>query len=196
MKNLETERLILGDFEEDDIEEIYRLLFADEEVKKGWSGRKGTAEEIQEDFRRDHFYPEDNFGLRALVLKQEGDLIGLMGYQRHDPGEGESIWYLLSKNEPDRKVGFDPDYIEAELTYALGRPYWKKGYAIEMGRAMIEFGFEKLRIGRIIQGVRSWNSNSINLMKRLGFRIEECLDPEGVVGILDDYESWRETFAV
>jgi RimJ/RimL family protein N-acetyltransferase len=106
-----------------------------------------------------------------------------MGFQKHGPGEGEAIGYLLSKNEPDRKVGFDPTFVEVELTYALGRMYWKKGYATEMGKAMIIYGFEKLGVGRVIQGVRSWNSNSINLMKRLGFRIEECLSPGGVIGI-------------
>jgi RimJ/RimL family protein N-acetyltransferase len=69
MKILETERLILRHFEEEDIEEVYRLLYADEEVKNAWSGRKGTVEEIKESFKKDHFYPKDEFGLRALILK-------------------------------------------------------------------------------------------------------------------------------
>jgi RimJ/RimL family protein N-acetyltransferase len=109
-----------------------------------------------------------------------------MGFQRHDPGEGETIGFLLSEDEPNRKVGFDPNFIEVELTYALGRAYWKQGYATEMGKAMVQYGFEKIGIGRIIQGVRSHNLNSINLMRRLGFRIENCIYPGGVVGVLDN----------
>ena len=193
MTILETERLILRHFEDDDMEDVYHLLYADEEVKRSWSGAKGSAEEIKASFRHDHVHPEDDYGFRAIVLKHEGDLIGLMGYQRHLPedGEGGIIDYLLSKDEPNREVGLNPDFTEVELTYALGRPYWKKGYASEMGKAMIPFGFEQLGIGRIIQGVSPSNPNSINLMKRLGFRIEEGIHPDVVVGILDDYESWQ-----
>ncbi len=125
MKILETERLILRHFEEEDIAEVYRLLFADPEVKSAWSGRKGTPDEIKSSFMRDWFYPKDELGLRALALKAGDQLIGLMGFQRHAPEEGEGVGYLLSENEPNRKVGCDPTFIEVELTYALGRAYWK-----------------------------------------------------------------------
>ena len=67
----------------------------------------------------------------------------------------------------------------------MGRAYWKQGYATEMGRALVAYGFDKLGIGRIIQGVRRGNPNSVNLMRRLGFRIENGLDPGEVVGILE-----------
>ena len=77
-----------------------------------------------------------------------------MGFQRHGPGEGDDIHYLLFENEPGRRMGFDPDFIEAELTYALGRAYWHRGYATEMGKAMIAYGFTVPGIGCIVQGGR------------------------------------------
>ncbi len=181
---LETQRLILRRFATGDLDEIYRLVYADPLVKDAWSGVTGTAEEIKERFAARHILPEGHFDLRAMVLKDTGTLIGLMGFQRHAPGEGEEIGYLLSEEEPARRVGFDPGFIEVELTYALGRAYWKQGYATEMGRAIIAYGFETLGIGCIIQGVRAANLNSVNLMRRLGFRIEKGLDPGQVVGIL------------
>ena len=149
---------------------------------------------MKQGFAEDHIHPQGEFGFRAMVLKETETVIGLMGFQRHAPSEGERIGFLLSEEEPNRRVGYDPDYIDAELTYALGRPYWNKGYATEMGKAMIAYGFEKLGIGRIIQGVNSKNLNSINLMRRLGFRIENCIYPGGVVGILENYQLWRQTF--
>ncbi len=63
-----------------------------------------------------------------------------------------------------------------------------------MGKELIQYGFERLGIGRIIQGVIVQNVNSISLMERLGFRIEKGLNQECVVGILDDYESWKRSF--
>jgi len=185
MTILETERLILHRFDMDDLNEIYRLIYADPAVKDTWSGATGTPDEIKARFAERHIQREGDFCLHALALKDTSTLIGLMGFQRHPPGAGHDIWYLQSEDEPNRSVGFNPDFIEVELTYALGRAYWKHGYAVEMGRALILFGFDTLGIGRIIQGVRRDNPNSVNLMRRLGFRIENGLDPGEVVGILD-----------
>ena len=190
---LETKRLALRRFTTDDLDEIYRLVYVDPTVKDTWSGATGTPEEIKQRFAANNILPESNIVFCAVVLKDTGNLIGLMGFQRHEAGEGQNIYYLLSENEPDQRVGLDPNFIEVELTYALGRAYWKQGYAAEMGRAIIVYGFEILGIGRIIQGVRIENPNSVNLMLRLGFRVEKGLYPGGVVGILDDYESWQQT---
>ena len=180
---LETKRLILRRFMMEDLDEIYRLVYADPSVKDTWSGAVGTPDEIKKRFATEYILPEDDFVLRAVVLKDTGNLIGLMGFQRY--GLGEDISYLLTETEPDRRVGVDPNFIEVELTYALGRAYWKKGYAAEMGESMIAYGFEELGIGRIIQGVLSENLNSINLMQRLGFRIEKGLNSRQIVGVLD-----------
>ncbi len=188
MHILETERLILRRFTMNDLDEIYHLVYADPTVRDTWSGAAGTPTEIMKGFASKHILPEGSFVLRAVVLEEKAALIGLMGFQRHEPGAGEDIYYLLSENEPDRRVGFDPEFIEAELTYALGRAYWKRGYATEMGEAMIAYGFETLGIGRIVQGARSDNPNSVNLMQRLGFRVEWGLHPGQVVGVLDNYE--------
>lgn len=184
MPILTTARLLLRRFTPDDLDEIYRLVYADPVVKDAWSGVIGTPEAIKARFAERHILPTGPFGLRALTLRGTGALIGLMGFQRHAPAVGADIWYLQSEDEPNRSVGLDPGFIEVELTYALGRGYWKHGYAAEMGRALIPYGFDVLGIGRIIQGVRRDNPNSVNLMRRLGFRIENCLDPGGVVGIL------------
>lgn len=189
MPIIETERLILRRFALDDLDEIYRLVYADPAVKDTWSGMTGTPEAIKERFAERHILSEGAFGLRALALRESDVLIGLMGFQRHAPGEGSDVWYLQSEDEPNRGVGLDPNFIEVELTYALGRAYWKQGYAVEMGRALIPYGFDMLGIGRIIQGVRRDNPNSVNLMRRLGFRIENGLDPGGVVGVLARFDA-------
>jgi RimJ/RimL family protein N-acetyltransferase len=185
MTIIETERLILRRFNLDDLDEIYRLVYADPAVKVTWSGATGKPDEIKARFAERHILAQGDFCLHALVSKDMSTLIGLMGFQRHPPDAGHSIWYLQSEDEPNRSVGFSPDFIEVELTYALGRTHWKHGYAIEMGRALIAYGFDTLGIGRIIQGVRRDNPNSVNLMRRLGFRIENGLDSSEVVGILD-----------
>lgn len=185
---IETARLILRDFGMDDLDEIYTLVYADPQVKDTWSGVTGTPEWIKNRFADLYIHPKSNFGLKAMEIKQTHTLIGLMGFQLHEPAEGEAINYLLTVETPHRTVSFDPNCVEVELTYALGRAFWKKGYATEMGQAMIAYGFSSLEIGRVIQGVLARNENSIQLMRRLGFHIERGLNSESVVGILDNQD--------
>jgi RimJ/RimL family protein N-acetyltransferase len=181
---LETDRLILRDFEPNDLDAIYTLVYADRQVKDTWSGVSGTPEEIKQRFADLTIRSTSRFGYKALVEKQTNTLVGLMGYQSHDRAQGDEIDYLLSEETPHRTVNYDPDCLEVELTYALGRAYWKKGYATEMGKAMIAYGFQTLGIGRIIQGALAQNENSIGLMRRLGFTIEHGLRSGTIVGIL------------
>ena len=72
------------------------------------------------------------------------------------------------------------------MTYALGRAFWKKGYAAKMGKAVIAYGFEKFGIGCIIQEVSSENPNSISLIKQLGYRISKGLHPGQVIGVMEN----------
>jgi RimJ/RimL family protein N-acetyltransferase len=182
---LATERLVLRHFERADLDDVYRLLYADREVKDTWSGVDGTEQEIKARFVSRYIDQPGPFGFCAVCLKDDGCLIGLMGFQLHAPAEAKDIRYLMTPDAPNRRVGFDLECIEVELTYALGRPYWKQGYALEMGRALIDHGFRVLEIGRIIQGVLTTNPNSFRLMERLGFQITPGLDPRTVVGILE-----------
>ena len=189
---LETERLILRHFTMADMDELYTLVYVDEAVKSTWSSATGRPSEIKARFAQNHVEPDGDFGFRAVVRKTDDQLIGLMGFQQHLPDEDHG--YLLSETMPHRTISDDPHFIEVELTYAIGRPYWKQGYATEMGLALIRQGFKVYKFSRIIQGILGHNHNSINLMRRLGFRIEKQLHGNGVVGVLDDYKEWQQNF--
>ncbi len=182
---LETERLQLREFKMADLDSICDLVYADSVVKDAWSGRQGTPEEIKRAFAEDWIAPESEDGLKALALKETGTIVGLMGFQKYTSDEDTS--WLALESDPGHKVGGDPKFIEAELTYALGRSHWGKGYATEMGISLVKYGFTKLGIHRIVNGVRANNDHSIGLMRRLGFRIEANSVPNstGINGILD-----------
>lgn len=189
---LETERLVVRPFTADDLDEIYALVYADPQVKEAWSGRTGTPDEIKASFAREHVDRADDFGYKAVVLKEGNRLLGLMGFQRYLPDEDAS-WLVFEHCPPQ---GWrDPRLIEVELTYAFGRAYWGHGYATEAGRAMIEYGFDEMGIARIVNGTSGDNHRSIALMRRLGFAIQRnlYLEPSGegpgglaVVGILEN----------
>jgi hypothetical protein len=82
------------------------------------------------------------FEAPGAILKEGGVLLGLMGFQRHRDEPG------IVLVDGARPVASDPDLVDVELTYALGRAYWKRGYATEAGAALISEGFDRLGIDR------------------------------------------------
>jgi len=190
MKRLETERLVLRPFHPTDLPIIHQLIYADPQVALTFSGRVWEIDEMRDKFMQRTQVKEDEFGFLAVARKSDEQVVGLVALQRYWPGE--EAWYIVFENEPNR-VGQDPDFIEAELTYALGRPYWGQGYALEACRVLMQYGVEELGIGRFVNSVIGTNHGSIKLMQRLGFRIEKNLHPQpqgnpdipGVIGILN-----------
>jgi ribosomal-protein-alanine N-acetyltransferase len=58
----------------------------------------------------------------------------------------------------------------AELGYWIGEPYWGSGYCSEAARALIEFGFERLELKRIIAEHLRDNPASGRVMQKAGMR--------------------------
>jgi ribosomal-protein-alanine N-acetyltransferase len=178
-----TERLLLRPFAESDIEAIYGLVYGDAAVRGWWSGYRGDLE----DFRSERFRSNPNWQIRdgwgywALVRRADGQLLGLMGFQNHR--DNDMSW--LAMPDGSRDAGQRADRIDAELTYALGQPFWRQGYGAEAGRVLIPFGFERLGIDRIINAIDPRNDGSRRLMGRLGFVFVDNGNPDDRIGVLE-----------
>jgi RimJ/RimL family protein N-acetyltransferase len=192
--SLETQRLVLRPFGERDIDDLYALVYADSRVREAWSGYTGTLQAFRLRFLREsRWHAEDGYGFLAVVRKADGQLLGLMGFQRYEQGEDTSY---MRFDDPADEVGCDPALVEAELTYAFGQAFWGQGYATEAGQSLIEFGFRRLGVDRIVNSVPVHpDHRSLALIKRLGFRIVQNLNPQviaegplagspGAIGIL------------
>lgn len=195
MRTLVTDRLMLRPFVQDDLLRTHQLLYADPEVAPAWTGRTKTIAEIETSFARKVTQPENGFGFLAIVSKVEQALIGTIALQRYELDDDTS--YIVMECAPTYRVGGDPAVIEVELTYALGRAYWGNGFTTEAGRRVIDYGFNELGVRRIINDVSSTNTHSINVMRRLGFRLQRNLHPRpflnsdapGVIGLLERNEA-------
>ena len=185
---LETQRLLIRPFVPEDVDAIYALVYADPEVRPNWSGYLGTWEVFRERFKTDKLYigaERDSFHYNALIRKQDGALLGLMGFQNH--ANDDMDWLLMP--DGSRNVGHIPGVLDVELTYALGKDYWGQGYATEAGKVLIEYGFAQLGIDRIINAISPTNFRSRNLMLRLGFMFLDNGNPDDAIGLLTNPSS-------
>ncbi|MCX6707144.1 MAG: GNAT family N-acetyltransferase [Candidatus Woesearchaeota archaeon] len=55
----------------------------------------------------------------------------------------------------------------AELGYWLGKPYRRKGYAIEAAKLVLDFGFRKLKLNKILVSCAKQNNDSKRLIDKL-----------------------------
>jgi RimJ/RimL family protein N-acetyltransferase len=153
---LETERLILRMFREDDFEQ-YASFCADEEVMRYLGGKPYTRFEAWRHmaYLIGHWHLL-GYGHWAVEEKASGNFIGRIGFLN-----------------PAGWPGF-------ELGWTLGRPYWGKGYATEGARRALDYAFKELDRKHVISLIHPENVGSIRVAERLGEK------PEGraeVIGI-------------
>ncbi|EAD2805439.1 GNAT family N-acetyltransferase [Listeria monocytogenes] len=98
----------------------------------------------------------------VIILQSTGEIIGTCGFN-----------YIDHENH------------RAEIAYDLGTRFWKRGYATEAVKALIEWGQESFDLHRIEAKVDPRNTASITLLDKLGF-LEE--------GLLRDYEKIGEIY--
>jgi RimJ/RimL family protein N-acetyltransferase len=67
-----------------------------------------------------------------------------------------------------------------EVVYHLARDYWGKGFATELARASLRFGFEEHRFERIVAVAKPENIASIHVMEKLGMHYEKHASYYGI----------------
>ena len=87
------------------------------------------------------------------------------------------------------KLGIEK-YKRGEVWYKIHSDFWKKGYATESLKAVINFGFENLKLHRIEAGCAVENLGSIKVLEKAGMmregRLRQVLPLKS--GWSDNYE--------
>ena len=86
----------------------------------------------------------------TFVIEYEGQLSGLIGLH----------------------VQEDVYCKSAELGYWIGEPFWRKGIASEAVKLILNYGFETLNLSRIFAATYEYNTGSMKVLKKNGFRSE------------------------
>jgi RimJ/RimL family protein N-acetyltransferase len=103
----------------------------------------------------------------ASALRTYADILAARGYSfvavcRRDTGEllGDAGLHPLGSTGPD-----------VELGYTLARAAWGRGYATELGQALVEYAFETLGVPRVTAQVEPANEASRRVLEKLGMTV-------------------------
>jgi ribosomal-protein-alanine N-acetyltransferase len=148
---LRTARLVLGDFDADDAGELQRLA-GDREIAD-------TTLAIPHPYELDH----------ALAW---------IGNQRKESARGRATNFAIRLSAESPIIGcaglrdIDPEHVQAELGFWIGREWWGHGYAREAAAAVIRFGFETLHLNRICAHHMLRNPAAGKVLQHIGMQRE------------------------
>lgn len=150
---LETERLLLRPFREEDAVPAFEGWESDPDVARYmfWTSHtdlEKTKEWIT--YEIGQIEKEDWYRF-AVVRKETGELIGTA------------------------LIYYEEEVRSWEIGYNFGKKYWGKGYATEAVQRVLTFAERELHITEVVGRYARENPASGNVMRKLGFRYEKVI---------------------
>lgn len=144
---LETKRLIIKSSTLEDLDDLCALQ-SDIDVMKYIGQGVRNPEDMKKWFEKSlSHYQKHGFSFGSVFEKKSGYFIGQAG-----------IVYLdYDDSQPDIEVG-----------YRLSKEYWHHGYATELAKALISWGFEHLSINKLVAVINPNNERSRSVLERVG----------------------------
>lgn len=147
-KIVETERLYLRELSEDDFEELCTIL-QDEETMYAYE-TPFTDEKVNEWLNWNlASYQKNNFGLWAIIDKNEEKFVGQCGIVYSDV-EGKNL---------------------LEIGYLVNKQYWRQGYASEASALCLDYAKNILKTPKICSIIRDTNIASQTVAEKNGMTI-------------------------
>ena len=154
---LETERLYLRPLKESDIDALAGMYANPEVMRFIGKGVTFTRSQSENSIKMWNDYEKANgYSNWAVIRKEDEAFIGKCG------------------------LSVLPDKSGIEISYILDDLYWGKGYATEISAAVLEAGFTKFGLERIIALVYPQNSPSIKVIEKLGMKYEKEAEYWGI----------------
>lgn len=146
---LETERLVVRELDLKDLDDLFELY--------SYEGMTDYLEKLfpyEEEYKYQQAYIENmyrffGYGMWLVFEKESGTLVGRAGVEHREELEGE-----------------------LELGYAIGTPFWGRGYATEVCQAILNYTRDELGFEEIYSLVEPENKSSVHLLEKLGFSLE------------------------
>jgi len=148
-----TERLVIRRYTLDDIPDVLEFASHPSVARVIFKDIQVTEEEVRKYIDLQNSYQpfeKDKVFELAIERKEDGKVIGFLGFICQDHRQGEMGW-------------------------GLGVEHRGRGYATEAARALMDYGFNSLGLHRIHADTGTDNLASWKIMERLGMRREGLL---------------------
>ncbi|MCH9763573.1 MAG: GNAT family N-acetyltransferase [Gammaproteobacteria bacterium] len=147
---IETERLILRTWCDDDLEPMFRIN-QDPKVMEYFSAL-GSKEETQNHINRICKHQDEHgYSLYVVELKSTHKMIGFIG--------------LLHRIKAEFNVPFNPSIA---IGWRLSLKHWGKGFATEGASAVLDYAFCVLGLPEIVSFTVTENKKSRRVMEKIG----------------------------
>jgi [ribosomal protein S5]-alanine N-acetyltransferase len=146
---IETERLILRECRDSDIQPLLEMLGAPSVMRWLFGTGPMTVDEARRFVNENFVFGNQAYGLGVLCTRNTDCFIGFAG--------------LL----PCRYL-YEDDF---ELGFALQEDSWGKGYATEIATAQISYGFRNFDVQRLLGLAHPQNSASLRALEKIGMKL-------------------------
>lgn len=153
---LQTKRCLIRETTPEDVDDFFRI-YSDPEITRYMENLYPELEQ-EKQYIRDYIekiYTFYEFGVWTVIERASGAVIGRAGF------------------------AYREGYEEPELGFIIGVPWQHQGYAEEVCRAILKYGWERLEFTRVQAMVEPGNETSLRLCEKLGFEVIEVVDMEG-----------------
>lgn len=157
---IETERLILRNFKETDIDDYFEFVSQEDVLS-----RIGATPYTDKEKALERLISESQKPLRfAIVLKENNKVIGNIS---------------LNEPKPERYTDIEIDKQTKELGYLLSHDYWGKGIMPEAGIGILKYAFNELGVTKIVCGTKVLNNQSIRVQEKIGLKLHSIKENAG-----------------
>lgn len=153
---LETKRCLVRETTPEDVDDFYHI-YSDPAITKYMEDLYPEIDQEKQYIREyiEKVYSFFEFGVWTVVERKSGSVIGRAGF------------------------AFREGYEEPELGFIIGVPWQRQGYAEEVCRAVMKYGWEILGFQRVQAMVEPENTASLRLCRKLGFTEQEKAAEKG-----------------
>ncbi len=142
---IETKRLIIKIPQPSDIENLYALQSDADVMQYIGQGIRSREEVLSGSEKAMSHQQKHGFSLGCVYEKESGLFVGRAGL----------IYLAYDDTQPD-----------IEVAYALTKTAWGKGYATELAKAIIQWGFKHLPVKRLVAVINPQNDRSRHVLEK------------------------------
>jgi len=152
MMRFQTNRLLIRDIVEEDLDSLLLLYRKKENMKFISDGRtEWSKEQLKDRYEQYNTCSDSGIAVFAVGIKGPNIIIGEAG--------------LFNSFGDSKKL---------ELGYILDKEYWKQGFGTEICRGLIDYGFNVLSVEKLIARMYAENTGSVKLSEKCGMKRVEA----------------------